>query len=76
MGRPTPLARFLFENGLRQTEVAAGAGRTPQFVSMLVRGETGASLETVEALIAFLSKRLGRRVAYEEVFGPSEEATA
>jgi transcriptional regulator with XRE-family HTH domain len=63
------LGELLEANGVQQVEVAKGIGRTKAFVSRLLSGETGASQGTIAALLAFLSRRLGRPVTYEELFG-------
>lgn len=65
------LRHLLREGGITQAEVARGIRRTDGYVSLLVNGETGASQATIKALLAFLSRRLGRAVTYEELFGPS-----
>lgn len=63
------LKALLDKHEISQTELADGIGKSRAFVSRLVGGDTGASQETIDATLAFLSKRLGRRVTYEQVFG-------
>jgi len=62
------MKRFLAVNGVSQADVARGIGVSTAFVSQLVAGESGARQETIHALLAFLSGRLGRQVTYEELF--------
>lgn len=68
------LKRFLAVNMISQADVARGIGRTRAFVSQLANEETGASQETVRALLTFLSERVGRPVQYEELFAPTPAA--
>lgn len=60
------LKTLLDDNGIQQVELARGIGRTKAFVSRFISGGTGASQETIDAILAFLSKRLKRKVTYEE----------
>lgn len=59
---------FLSANGLTQREVAVGVEVNESFISRLARGETGAAQATINAILDFLSSRLGRPVSYEEAF--------
>lgn len=70
----TTLKRFLAANGISQADVARGIQRTTAYISFLANGDTGASQETISLLLAFLSRELGRQVAYEELF-PAEDFT-
>jgi predicted transcriptional regulator len=72
----TTLKQFLADVRISQAEVARGIGRTTAFVSFLANGDTGASQDTIQALLSFLSQRLARRVTYEELFGAPVEASA
>jgi len=62
------LKSLLESNSISQAEVARGIGRSEAFVSRLLSGETGASQETIAALLSYMSHRLGRQVAYEDLF--------
>lgn len=68
------IKRFLAVNMVSQADLARGIDRSSAFVSQLVNGETGASKETIDSILSFLSARLGRPVTYEELFGPSTAA--
>ena len=63
------LKAFLEEQGVTQAELARGTDLTTGYVSLLANEETGASQETIHAVLVFLSKRLRRSVTYEECFG-------
>jgi len=65
----TPLKEFLAANSLTQADLARGTGLTTGYVSLLANKEAGASQDTINTLLAFLTKRLGRSVTYEECFG-------
>ncbi len=62
------LRAFLKRHGISQADLGRGIHKTTAFVSQLVNGKVGASLETVNAVLAWLSERCGRAVRYEEVF--------
>ena len=66
---PPPIKRFLAANGISQADLARGTKLTTGYVSLLANEVTGASQDTINAILAFLSERLGRRVTYEELFG-------
>jgi transcriptional regulator with XRE-family HTH domain len=69
------LKALIVEAGDSQADFARGIGRTESFVSKLIRGEVGVSRETIDVILAYLSKRLGRTVTYEECFGSPLPAT-
>jgi transcriptional regulator with XRE-family HTH domain len=62
------LKKLLTDNNVSQADFARGIDRSTAFVAMLVNGGTGASQDTIERALAFLSQRLGRKVTYEEAF--------
>lgn len=66
------LRTLLDKHGITQRELATAIGKSDAAVSRLLSGETTASQETIDAVLAFLSKRLGRRVTYERAFGSAE----
>lgn len=66
----TPLKIFLAHNFISQADLARGIEKTTAFVSQLVKGDVGASQDTIESILVFLTSRLGRPVTYEEIFGP------
>jgi transcriptional regulator with XRE-family HTH domain len=70
------LRTLLEKHHISQRELAAGIGKSTAHVSRLVSGETGASQETIEAVLAYLSNRLGKRMTYERVFGLPREISA
>jgi len=62
--------RALFDSlGIRQAELAKAAGLAEASVSRLLNGTVEPNKSTIDAVLAFLSKRLDRVVAYEEAFG-------
>lgn len=63
------LKLLLQEHGITQADLARGIERSEPFVSMLISRSTSPSMETVGRVLAFLSERLGRKVAFEEAFG-------
>jgi predicted transcriptional regulator len=63
------LRRLLEHHGVTQVELARGIGKSEAYVSRLVHGDLGASQDTINTVLSFLSKRLRRRVTYEQVFG-------
>ncbi len=64
-----PLERLLATNEISQTELASGIDKSRAFVSRLLSGDVHPSKETIDATLAFLTKRLRKRVTYEMVFG-------
>lgn len=71
------LKGLLEVNNIQQVELAQGIGKSKAFVSKLLSDDTGASQDTIDAILAFLSKRLRRKVTYEMVFGaPAARAAA
>lgn len=70
------LKAVLKQHSITQAELAAGISRSGGFISQLISGDSGASQETIESLLSFLSERLGRRVTYEELFGAPTEGLA
>lgn len=74
--KQTQLETLLVEQGIEQRELAKGINRSDALISRIVRGECGASQDTINAVLAFLSGRLGRTVTYEETFGAPAERVA
>lgn len=70
------LRSLIVDNGISQRELARAIERSEPFVSRLLAGETGASQETIERVLSFLSQRLSRSVSYEEAFLASPGAAA
>lgn len=66
------LKALLDKHGISQRELAHAIGKSDAAVSRLLNGSTMASQDTINDVLAFLSKRLRRRVTYEQVFGPVE----
>lgn len=63
------LLAVLERDGITQSELARGAGRSVALISRIVREEVDPSRDTIDAILAFLTARLGRPVTYEECFG-------
>lgn len=62
--------RALFDSlGIRQAELAKAAGLAEASVSRLLNGTVEPNKSTIDAVLAFFSKRLDRVVTYEEAFG-------
>jgi predicted transcriptional regulator len=74
MTRDTPLATFLRRMGVSQAELARGIERSRNLVSRLCLGTAKPSKDTIDAILAFLSKHLVRRVTYEQVFAEERAA--
>lgn len=55
--------------GATQTELAEALGKSQGQVSRILNGKSAMQKETIDAFLAFLSKRLKRRVRYEELKG-------
>lgn len=70
------LAGLLEEAGVSQREFAQGIKRSDAVVSRLVSGEAAPSKRTIDNTLAFLRKRLRRRVTYEEVWPVEAKRTA
>lgn len=66
------LRTLLDKHGITQRELALAIGKSDAAVSRLVSGETAASQETIDAVLAYLTSRLGKRMTYERVFGLRE----
>jgi len=66
MDQPTRFAQFLTKHRIKQVLVAHGIGVTPQYVSMLARGEGKPSLDTIAALKRYFEALLERPVAVED----------
>jgi predicted transcriptional regulator len=64
-----PLKQLLEDGEITQAELADGIGKSEAMVSRLVAGEAAPSKETIDSILTFLTKRLGRRVTYEKAFG-------
>ena len=66
--------QFLKANDITQTEIAEDLGLDSSSVSRKVGGERQWKLNEIQAVIIFLSRRLGRPVTYEELFGSTVAA--
>lgn len=64
----TPLADFLEHHDIRQVEVASALGVTESAVSSMLKGRFEPRKVRIDAILTFLSTRLGRPVTYEEAF--------
>lgn len=64
-----PLRRFLVKYEIGQNTLARGINKTSGYLSQLANDDTGASQDTVDAILAWLSETLSRTITYEEVFG-------
>ncbi len=63
------LREFLSANEIAQAEIVRATGKDAANVNRLVNDpDANPTRETIETLLAFLSKRLGRPVTYEEAF--------
>lgn len=67
------LKRLVTEHGISQADLAQEIKRSPAFVSRLMAGHIRASQSSINAILAYLCKRLGRSVSYEELFGSPAE---
>ena len=63
------LNRMLTAHGIALAEVAAELRLDPSAVSRKFSGQRPLKLTEIQALLAFLGRRLHRPVTYEEVFG-------
>lgn len=63
------LRDVLQRSGISQQQLAEGIGRSQAHISQLLSGKSQASQAVIDGILAFLSKRLGRDVTYEEAFG-------
>lgn len=70
----TSIKRFLADANISQADLARGIEKTTAFVALLVNEKTGPSKDTIDSILSFLSKRLRRKVTYEQVFAPAELA--
>lgn len=70
------LKQMLDRAGISQRDLAKGIGRSDAYVSMLISGDVGASQETIDAVLSYLSARLHKRVTYEMAFGSPAERVA
>ncbi len=65
---PTPFARFLFENGLSQTDIANGIRRSVAYMSMIAAGQRRAPDHIQAAVARFATKKLKRPVTQADIF--------
>jgi transcriptional regulator with XRE-family HTH domain len=70
--RPLGGLALLEANGISQADLARGCEKTRGYLSLRINGKAGASLETIDEILTWLSARLGRKVYYEEFFAPAE----
>ena len=68
----TQLKALLDKHHITQREMARGIGKSTASVSRLVSGETSATKGTIDAVLAYLSRRTGKRMTYDRVFGSLE----
>jgi transcriptional regulator with XRE-family HTH domain len=69
------IAEFLDANGFSQSEVSRAIGVEPSSFSRKLGGSRPWRLSEIKALLVYVSGRLRRAVAYEEVVGaPAEDA--
>lgn len=70
------LKRLLVEHGIQQRELAAAVGLSEASISRIVRGDRALlpRKTTLDAILAWLTARLGRPVTYEETFGGDSSA--
>lgn len=61
--------KLLQQAGLTQAELGQSLGVTQSAVSRKLSGERAWSQRDVGAVLVLLSRRLGRKVTYEMVFG-------
>lgn len=67
------LRQILADHGIQQRELAVAVGLSEASVSRIVKGERALPRKpTLDAILAWLSRRLGRPVTYEETFPPAE----
>lgn len=64
--------RFLDDNHISQTELASALGVTGATINRKIRGVRKWSLGEVHAALSFFSRRLGRPVSFDEVFGTDD----
>jgi predicted transcriptional regulator len=74
MPRDTALSTFLRRTAVSQADLARGVKRSRNLVSRLCLGTAKPSKDTIDAVLAFLSHRLCRRVTYEQVFAEERAA--
>lgn len=72
---PTPFARFLFENGLTQTDIADGIRRSVAYMSMIAAGQRRAPDHIKAAVARVATKKLKRAVTEAEIFSAPEPAS-
>jgi len=63
------LSIFIKNNALRQSEIADALRIDPAQVNRLTKPGANPTRQTIDAILAYLSERLGRPVSYEEAFG-------
>jgi len=64
------LIRLLASSAITKVEIARALELDPSTVSRKLSGKRSLKLEEVQALLAYLSRRLERPVSYEELFAP------
>ncbi len=67
---------FLDAHGITQAELGEALGVTGATISRKLAGLRNWKLAEVQAALAWLAKRLGRPVSYDEVFGAGDVADA
>ncbi len=66
------LAEIIDRNNLKGKDIADAVGVAPETFSRWAQGHMVPSGENVGRLLAYLSKRLKRRVRYEDLFEPAQ----
>jgi predicted transcriptional regulator len=67
---------FITKHSLRQVDLAVAMGVTESAVSHMLAGRFDPRKERIDRLLVALGERLGRKVTYEEVFGPLDVPAA
>lgn len=66
------LAEIIDRNSLKSKDIADAVGVAPETLSRWTQGHMVPSGENVGRLLSYLSKKLKRRVRYEELFQPAQ----
>lgn len=72
MSAHSTIEPFLREAGVTQDEVGAALGISGSAINHKLAGRRGWKQDEITNLLAFLSRRLRRRVTYEQVFRPGK----
>lgn len=69
----TRLKRFLFENRVGQTQLAAAAGIGDSSISAICTGKSNPSIESAAAIVFALRDITGKEVTIDDFWGPEPE---